>query len=119
VPNLGQYHDRNFFIAVRRDPAPRSPEQVARQRATAVQPLVMNPQSNYYTDPVVVLDFQSLYPSMMIAYNLCYSTCLGRVPASGTLTVLRRLLTVLRRLLTVLRRLLTVLRRLLTYSGAC
>ena len=78
--------DRSSLIALRRCcdlSVFRSPEQVARQRATEVQPLVMNPQSEYYTDPVVVLDFQSLYPSMIIAYNLCYTTCLGRVPSSG------------------------------------
>ena len=37
------------------------------------------PPKNIFYDPVVVLDFQSLYPSIMMAYNLCYSTCLGRI----------------------------------------
>eukprot|EP00887_Chlorella_sp_A99_P007603 scaffold20.g7603.t1 len=55
-----------------------SREQVARQPAMECIPLVMEPESRLYTDPVVVLDFQSLYPSMIIAYNLCFSTCLGK-----------------------------------------
>lgn len=38
----------------------------------------MEPKSQFYTDPVIVLDFQSLYPSMVLAYNLFYTTCLGR-----------------------------------------
>ena len=54
-----------------------SKEQVARQPAMACLPLVLEPESCMYTSPVVVLDFQSLYPSMMIAHNLCFSTLVG------------------------------------------
>lgn len=56
-----------------------SRKQVGSQNALECLPLVMEPQSAFYPDPVLVLDFQSLYPSVMIAYNYCYSTFLGRV----------------------------------------
>lgn len=55
-----------------------SRKQVGQQNALECLPLVMEPQSDFYTSPLVVLDFQSLYPSVMIAYNYCYSTFLGR-----------------------------------------
>ncbi|KAI5067558.1 hypothetical protein GOP47_0018086 [Adiantum capillus-veneris] len=66
-------HSQNFLLI-----SP-SRQQVAAQPAMQCLPLVMEPESRFYTDPVIVLDFQSLYPSMMIAYNLCYSTCLGKI----------------------------------------
>ena len=52
--------------------------QVGRQNAAECMPLIMEPKSDFYNSPLLVLDFQSLYPSIMIAYNYCYSTCLGR-----------------------------------------
>lgn len=61
-----------------------SKTRVANQAAMEVIPLVLEPKSRFYTDPVLVLDYQSLYPSMMLAYNLCYSTCMGKLkPGSG------------------------------------
>jgi DNA polymerase zeta len=56
-----------------------SRKQVGQQNALECLPLVMEPHSAFYTSPLLVLDFQSLYPSVMIAYNYCYSTCLGRI----------------------------------------
>lgn len=54
-------------------------KQVGGQNALECLPLVMEPQSAFYNSPLIVLDFQSLYPSVMIAYNYCYSTFLGRI----------------------------------------
>ncbi|EXJ54288.1 DNA polymerase zeta subunit [Cladophialophora yegresii CBS 114405] len=56
-----------------------SRRQVGVQNALECLPLVMEPRSDFYTSPMLVLDFQSLYPSVMIAYNYCYSTFLGRI----------------------------------------
>jgi DNA polymerase delta subunit 1 len=35
---------------------------------------VIEPRKGYYNEPIATLDFASLYPSIMQAHNLCYST---------------------------------------------
>jgi len=35
---------------------------------------VIEPKRGYYVEPVATLDFASLYPSIMMAHNLCYTT---------------------------------------------
>ncbi|KAH8413614.1 hypothetical protein KR222_002011 [Zaprionus bogoriensis] len=72
-------------IAKPKNLVPLSPsvQQRAHMRAPEYLALIMEPESRFYADPLIVLDFQSLYPSMIIAYNYCFSTCLGRVEHLG------------------------------------
>lgn len=56
-----------------------SKEAVQKQKPLECVPLVMEPESAFYKSPLLVLDFQSLYPSIMMAYNYCFSTIIGRV----------------------------------------
>lgn len=35
---------------------------------------VIEPKRGYYANPITTLDFASLYPSIMMAHNLCYTT---------------------------------------------
>jgi DNA polymerase delta subunit 1 len=37
---------------------------------------VIEPEKGFYQVPIATLDFTSLYPSIMMAHNLCYSTYL-------------------------------------------
>ncbi|KAM4902870.1 DNA polymerase zeta catalytic subunit [Sylvia borin] len=60
-----------------------SVQQRAQMKAPQCVPLIMEPESRFYSNAVLVLDFQSLYPSIVIAYNYCYSTCLGHVENLG------------------------------------
>jgi len=75
---LARAHARGFLLL--------SPQAVtvARQAALEHIALILEPKSAFYADPVAVLDFQSLYPSMCIAHNLCYSTIFAKLlPGSG------------------------------------
>jgi DNA polymerase zeta len=56
-----------------------SKEQVMLQNRQEGIALVLEPRSGFYRDPVLVLDFRSLYPSVAIAYNLCYCSLRGKV----------------------------------------
>ncbi|ANZ76042.1 BA75_02457T0 [Komagataella pastoris] len=56
-----------------------SKKDVFEQDPLTYVPLIMEPEAAFYKSPIVVLDFQSLYPSLVIAYNYCYTTCLGRM----------------------------------------
>ncbi|XP_044147686.1 DNA polymerase zeta catalytic subunit [Bufo gargarizans] len=64
-------------------PVTPSVQQRAQMRAPQCIPLVMEPESKFYSNSILVLDFQSLYPSIVIAYNYCYSTCLGNIENLG------------------------------------
>ena len=35
---------------------------------------MIEPKRGFYAEPVATLDFASLYPSIMMAHNLCYTT---------------------------------------------
>lgn len=55
-----------------------------KQEALEAQAMTLEPQSGHHHDPVVVCDFTALYPSLVIAYNLCYSTCAGQLEYHST-----------------------------------
>ncbi|XP_068199262.1 DNA polymerase zeta catalytic subunit [Antennarius striatus] len=83
-----QYRVESMMLRVAKPlnyiPVTPSVQQRAQQRAPQCLPLVMEPESRFYSNSVIVLDFQSLYPSIVIAYNYCFSTCLGHVDSQGT-----------------------------------
>jgi len=38
----------------------------------------MEAKTGFFKEPVAILDFASLYPSIMLAHNICYSTLIPK-----------------------------------------
>ena len=57
--------------------------------------IVIEPKKGFYSEPIATLDFASLYPSIMMAHNLCYSTLVrfDFLPPSPPLSLLLPFLT--------------------------
>lgn len=64
-----------------------SRDQVFSQDQSYAVPLVAEPPKVIFYSPVSIFDFQSLYPSIIIAYNICYSTCVGRFVDKNTFNI--------------------------------
>ncbi|CAE8653277.1 unnamed protein product, partial [Polarella glacialis] len=65
---LQEARRRGFVLPSQR---PGTGEETSFEGATVLEPV-----TGFYREPVAVLDFASLYPSIMMAHNLCYSTLL-------------------------------------------
>jgi DNA polymerase family B len=75
---IHELSDRSYFFY-----SP-SLQDTNKQEALEVQALTLEPKSGHRESPVVVCDFTALYPSLVIAYNLCYSTCGGKLQYHST-----------------------------------
>lgn len=61
---------QGFVVPTRiRDPNKKDSDEVGFEGAVVIEPL-----RGFYEMPIATLDFESLYPSIMIAHNLCYTT---------------------------------------------
>ncbi|KAK2656304.1 hypothetical protein Ddye_009356 [Dipteronia dyeriana] len=49
-------------------------KQAGSEQGTYEGATVLEPRAGFYEKPIATLDFASLYPSIMMAYNLCYSS---------------------------------------------
>lgn len=75
---LGRYLDKSKFDATKHNllADPLEAKQSRNRAKKYAGATVLDAQTGFYDQHVTTADFSSLYPSLMIAYNLCFSTFL-------------------------------------------
>ena len=66
---LHGFHQLNFIV-----PDKQTKEKIGKRISKYEGGLVLEPKAGLYEDLILVLDFNSLYPSIIQEYNLCYTT---------------------------------------------
>jgi DNA polymerase I len=82
---LKEFNKRDFVVPCKPDDAEMERRSVEREKKALKGALVLEPVSGLHTDPIVYLDFKSMYPSIIISYNICPTTLI--LPGSNVKTI--------------------------------
>lgn len=75
---LKEFDKEGFVVPCKPDNAEMERRGVEREKKALKGALVFEPESGLHTDPIVYLDFKSMYPSIIISFNICPSTLLPK-----------------------------------------
>ena len=71
---LREFNKRNYVLPLKPNQEEISKRTKEREKRELKGAIVLEPIVGLHTSPVVYLDFKSLYPSIMITYNICPTT---------------------------------------------